>query len=84
MWRDACLTAHRRRPLYGLRSPPNRCKGHGRPFRHATGLGLRSLLRKSGLSGMLVEVDLKGRAQAYKAVLGELRDAMRADLAHTL
>jgi len=33
---------------------------------------------------MLVEVDLKGRAQAYKAVLGELRDAMRADLAHTL
>jgi len=49
-----------------------------------TALGLRSLLRKSGLSGMLIEVDLKGRAEAYKTALGELRDAMRADLTSTL
>lgn len=49
-----------------------------------TALGLRSLLRKSGLGGMLGDMDLRGRAEAYKTALGELREAMRADLALTL
>jgi len=47
-------------------------------------LSMRSLLRQTGLSGMLTDVDLKQRAGAYQTALGQLRDAMRADLKRTL
>ena len=47
-------------------------------------LSMRSLLRQTGLSGMVTDVDLKQRAGAHQAAPGRVRDAMRADLKRTL
>jgi len=47
-------------------------------------LSMRSLLRQTGLSGMVTDVDVKQRAGAHQAAPGRVRDAMRADLKRTL
>jgi len=45
---------------------------------------MRSLVKSSGLAGMLPSVDLAARAQAYTKILNELKAAISGELKHTL